>query len=165
MPQPSIIDPVASPTSRFVNSTVKPPFIFQGVTARGFPLRANMARLTEFCDNYLNMDIPKEIVYFRPALPFVYLIILNYGSLAPLSVQARNFGWVAQNEVTFLIPLEQWHLDRQTGKPVFDDWVNVSPFIFVDSNLSLATGREVYGWPKVLAQVEADIPTWTAHPR
>jgi hypothetical protein len=162
MAQPPLIDAAGS---RFLNSTVKPPFTFHGVTARGFPLRANMARLTQFCDSYLNMDIKKEIVYFRPALPYVYLIILNYGSMAPASVQARNFGWVAQNEVTFLVMLEKWHLDKATGKLKFDDWVNVSPFIFVDSQLSLATGREVYGWPKVLARVEADIPLWDTHPR
>jgi hypothetical protein len=156
------IDPAGD---RFINSTVRPPFTFQGVTSRAFPLRANVARLTQFCDNYLNMDIPKEIVYFRPALPFVYLIVLNYGSMAPASVQARNFGWVAQNEVTFLVLLERWHLDKQKDKLVFDDWVNVSPFIFVDSQLSLTTGREVYGWPKVLANVEADIPLWSTHPR
>jgi len=111
------------------------------------------------------MDIPPEIVYFRPALPYVYLMVLNYGSMAPSAVQAQNFGWVAQNEVTFLVPLERWCRHKSTGKPVFMDWANVSPFIFVDSEISLATGREVYGWPKVLAQVEADIPLWTTNPR
>jgi hypothetical protein len=154
MDQPLIIDPVSN---QFVNSTVKPPCTFQGVTARVFPLRADLARLTQFCDSYVNMDIPQDIVYFPFALPYVYLIILNYGSMAPASVQARNFDWVAQNEVTFLVVLERWRFDKAKNKLVCVDWVNVSPFVFVDSQLSLATGREVYGLPKVLAHVECGI--------
>jgi hypothetical protein len=167
MAKPRYIDPAAIDMAGDQPSglSVKPPFAFQGVTCRAFPLRANMARLTQFCNSYLNMDIPPEIVYFRPALPYVYLMVLNYGSMAPSAVQAQNFGWVAQNEVTFLVPLERWRRDTRTGKPVFVGWANVSPFIFVDSQISLATGREVYGWPKVLAEIDADIPTWTTNPR
>jgi hypothetical protein len=163
MAKPRYIDPAGD--HPLVSSVTAPPFAFQGVTCRAFPLRANMARLTTFCDDYLNMDIPADIVYFRPALPYVYLMVLNYGSMAPSSVRTQNFGWVAQNDVTFLVPLERWHLEKNKDKPIFDDWANVSPFIFVDSQLSLATGREVYGWPKVLAQIEADIPPWTTNPR
>jgi len=159
---PAAIDPAGDQPSVL---SVRPPFSFQGVTCRAFPLKANIARLTQFCNSYLNMDIPPEIVYFRPALPYVYLMVLNYGSMAPSAIQAQNFGWVAQNEVTFLVPLERWCRHKSTGKPVFTDWANVSPFIFVDSEISLATGREVYGWPKVLAHVEADIPLWTTNPR
>jgi hypothetical protein len=38
-------------------------------------------------------------------------------------------------------------------------------FIFIDSQISLATSREVYGWPKMLSQVESDIALWTTNPR
>jgi hypothetical protein len=167
MTKPRYIDPayIHPDDDEPLGLSVKPPFAFQGVTCRVFPLRANIARLTQFCNDYINMDIPSDIVYFRPALPYVYLMVLNYGSMASSSTHAQNFGWVAQNEVAFFVPVERWHRDKITGKPVFEDWVNVAPFIFVDSQMSLATGREVYGWPKVLAHVEADIPLWTASPR
>jgi hypothetical protein len=90
MAKPRYIDPVGA--QPLVKSVTAPPFTFQGVTCRAFPLRANMARLTKFCDSYLNMDVPQDIVYFRPALPYVYLMVLNYGGMAPSSVQAQNFG-------------------------------------------------------------------------
>jgi hypothetical protein len=93
MAKPRYIDPAdidpAGDHSRGLS--VKPPFTFQGVTCRAFPLRANMARLTKFCDDCLNKGLPPNIAYFRPALPYVYLLVLNYGSMAPPSVQAQNF--------------------------------------------------------------------------
>ena len=142
---------------------VEPPFLFHEVTTRVFPLKANISRLTEFCDKYLNMDIPQEIVHFTPALPYVYLMVLNYGSMSAASVQAQNAGWVAQHEVTFTVALQRWR--RENGKLVFKDWASVSPFIYVDDQLSQMTGREVYGWPKVLCEIGRDVPLWSKHPR
>jgi hypothetical protein len=81
---------------------IKPPFDFYGVTARVFPLKANMYRLREFCDSYLNI-MPQTIAKFQPALPFVFLAVLDYGKM---SAEKENLGWAAQNEVTFTVPLE-----------------------------------------------------------
>ena len=141
---------------------VRPPFLFTGVTSRVFPLKANMARLTQFCDSYVNMDVPPEIVHYRPALPFVYMMVLDYGSMSSASMQAQNVGWVAQHELAFTVPLERWRMEA--GKLVFKDWACVSPFIFVDDELSLTTGREIYGWPKVSGRVDAIRPMWDQHP-
>jgi hypothetical protein len=157
---PHYIDPAGDPGVGAL--PVRPPFLFREVTARVFPLKANIARLTQFCDSYLNMDIPQEIVHYRPALPYVYMMILNYGSMSPSSIRAQNVGWVAQHEVTFTVPLQRWR--KENGTLVFKDWANVSPFIFVDDEVSQTTGREVYGWPKILARVDADTPLWAAHP-
>ena len=142
----------------------EPPFVFRNVNARIFPIKANMARLGFFVHQYLNNDIPPTIAHFRPALPYVYLCMLNYGSLEPGSVEARNIGWISQNEVVFSIPLEWWRDDGK-GRVVFHDWACVNPFIFVDNDVSLTTGREVYGWPKVKAEILEEKPRWTIDPR
>lgn len=139
---------------------LSPPVLFDGVTARVFPLKANMARLRAFCDQYLNMTIPKRIVHFQPALPFVYLAALHYGKM---SAEVANLGWVSQHEVAFLIPLE-WSRE-ENGKLVFQDWATVAPFIFVDNDWSLAGGREVYGWPKVKAWLTPETNPWMSTPR
>jgi hypothetical protein len=142
-----------------------PPFLFREVTTRVFPVKANMARLTDFVDRYLNnMDVPEEFCHFRPSIPYVYVMVLNYGSLSPTAVGAQNVGWVAQHEVTFTIPLEWWR--KENGKLVFKDWATVSPFIFVDDDISQTTGREVYGWPKVKASIDMrTAPLWVEDPR
>ncbi|WNM58614.1 hypothetical protein [Candidatus Nitrospira allomarina] len=142
----------------------QPPFIFRNVNVRIFPIKANMARLGFFVHQYLNNDIPPAIAHFRPALPYVYLLTLHYGSLEPGTIEARNIGWISQNEVVFSIPLEWWR-DDGSGRVVFHDWACVNPFIFVDDDTSLTTGREVYGWPKVKAEFLEEAPRWAVDPR
>ena len=124
----------------------QPPFEFQGVHACVYPLRANIARLNYFIDQYLNLNVPETIVRFKPSMPFVYLMTMNYGRMA---VTARNMGWVSQNEVAFVVPLERY---RRVGDELrFEGFAAVSPFIYVDDDISMLTGREVYGWPKIKA--------------
>ena len=159
--KPRFIDPAGDP--RTTALFVRPPFLFRNVTARSFPLRANMAVLTNFCNNYLNMDVDPSIVHYAPALPYVYLTIMNYGSMAAASVQAQNVGWVSQHEVAFMVVVQHWR--KENGKLIFKDWATVSPFIFVDDQLSLNTGREVYGWNKVGCRINADVPLWAGDPR
>src|SRR4051794_3547149 len=98
----------------------RPPFLMREVTARAFPLKANIARLHEFVDQYLNMDIPDEVVHFTPALPYVYFMALNYGGMSATTLHAQRMGWVAQHEAFFLVPLQRWR--REHGKLKFKGW-------------------------------------------
>ncbi len=136
-----------------------PPFDFDGVVMRVFPLKANVHTLGRFCNQYLNL-MPPEIAVFKPAIPFVFLAAINYGKMTP---EATNLGWVAQNEVAFNVLLN-WYR-RENGRLVFQDWASVSPFIFVDDESSLMTGREVYGWPKTRAWLTPGIHEWARNPR
>ncbi len=130
---------------------------FEGVTLRVLPLRANPYSLEKFCDGYLN--IAPRICRFEPSMPFVFLLLINYGKM---SQAASNLGWVAQNEVAFSVPV-RWYQSRQDGW--VEDQASVSPFIFVDNEQSTITGREVYGWPKVMGRLAPGVDRWTADPR
>src|SRR5439155_18244439 len=88
-------------------------------------------------------------------------IAVNYGKM---SVEAANLGWIAQHEFCFSIPME-WYRVEDSGEWVFQDWAYVSPFIWVDNELSLTTGREVFGWPKTMAVLGAGTGTWMENPR
>jgi hypothetical protein len=136
-----------------------PPFEFEGVTMRVFPLRAKVEIIQRFIDAYLNV-VPHEVGYFRAYLPYVFLDIINYGRM---SAVAANLGWLSQREIAFSVPLE-WY-EKRGGRLVFRDWAYLSPFIYVDSNLSMTTGREVYGWPKALIKIEKDESEWMKDPR
>jgi hypothetical protein len=137
-----------------------PPFSFPGVTARVFPLRTSMNLLRSFCKRYLNVA-PAEICEFHPYVPYVLLVVLDYGRMA---IEASNLGWVSQREVFFSVPLGRWHRDP-SGKPILDGWVLSSPFIFVDNASSLTAGREAYGWPKILAEFHPSLESWLTDPR
>ncbi|MEM7439051.1 MAG: hypothetical protein AAF393_05580 [Pseudomonadota bacterium] len=134
-----------------------PPFSFSDVTASVFPLRASLPTLDSFCRNYLNQA--PHMVQFRPFMPYVYLIILDYGRM---SLEAANLGWVSQREVAFGVPL-RWMTAGEHG-PEFYDWAFTCPFIFVDNELSMSTGREVYGWPKLLARLDPSVSEWVHNP-
>lgn len=136
---------------------LRPPFSFKGVTMALFPLLASRQRLRAFCDAQLNLA--PHLVRFEPAMPLVFLMLLDYGRMA---TEVANLGWVSQTEVAFGVPLRWSFIDD--GRVRFHDWAVTCPFIFVDNELSMATGREVYGWPKTLAHLDPSIGEWIADP-
>src|SRR5581483_6343783 len=95
---------------------IKPPFVFNGMSARVFPLRAGLDALQRVCDGYLNF-IPPEVGYFRVPIPYVFLMLLDYGQVAEA---VARIGWFAQIEVFFMIPVE-WY-KRVNGTWQFHDW-------------------------------------------
>ncbi|HKD06495.1 MAG TPA: hypothetical protein VKB79_11390 [Bryobacteraceae bacterium] len=137
---------------------LKPPFVFNGVSARVFPLRANLDALQQVCNGYLNI-VPEEAGRFRASVPYVYLMVLDYGQIA--ETVART-GWFAQVEVFFGVPVEWYKLVN--GQWAFHDWAIITPYIFVDDDLSVQTGRIVYGFPKVLAKVTKTKSEWVTSP-
>ena len=136
-----------------------PPFAFKDVTMSVFPLRASLSRLESFCDAFLNHA--EKAIKFQPFVPYVYLIILDYGRM---SVEAANMGWISQREVAFSVPLRWMQKHEKDGILEFRDWAFNSPFIFVDNELSMSTGREVYGWPKTLVHLDPSISQWVQDP-
>lgn len=138
---------------------VPPPFSYPGVTARIFPLRASLNILSSFCDRYLN--VAPEICELRPYFPYVLLVVLDYGRMA---LEESNLGWVSQHEVFFEVPLGMWRRGPR-GRRIFEKWVVNTPFILVDNAASLTTGRESYGWPKVLAKLQYNPESWLKDPR
>lgn len=137
---------------------LKPPFSINHLSTALFPLRANLDSLQSFCNNYLNM-IPKELGRFRAFSPYVLLMVMDYGSLA---LEITNLGWFAQHELAFAVPVEWYKVVR--GKWVFQDWAMITPFIYVDDDLSLGMGRTVAGWPKTFVSMTPTLNGWMRDP-
>ncbi len=144
----------------FANSEldIKPPLLFRGVSARVFPLRASLDVLQQLCDGLLNM-VPDEAGRFRASLPYVFLVLLDYGRM---SEAVARTGWFSQFEVYFGVPVE-WY-KRVGGEWIFHDWGVITPYIFVNDAVSVPTGRTVYGFPKVLADVDLVESRWLKNP-
>ena len=140
------------------NITAPPPFTFPRTNLHYFPVRADLGKLQDFCDNYLNAA--PEFAYFKPAMPFV-LILMNY--YPKMGYAEGNLGWISQNEVLFVVPLE-WYEPTDDGL-VFRDFAQFSPFAFVDKDASQVEGREVYGWPKVEGWFTSSVSSWLEDPR
>lgn len=133
---------------------IQPPFVFNGMSARVFPLRAHLDTLQRVCDGFLNF-VPQQAGYFRVPMPYVFMMVLDYGQVAEA---VARVGWFAQIEVFFMIPLE-WYR-KVGGKWVFHDWAVLTPYVFVDDDFSVPLGRTVYGFPKVLATVMQTPSAW-----
>lgn len=135
-----------------------PPFFFQGMTARVFPLRASPFQIDVLCDQYVNF-IPPELGRFRAFLPFVYLMVIDYGKLA---APVANVGWLSQYEIMFAVPVEWYRVVG--GRWEFQTWAWLTPFIYVDSELSLLLGRQTYGWEKSLVRLAPAPSQWMNDP-
>ena len=122
------------------------PDTFRRVSVYCFPLRTDPRRLERFCTEYLNDA--SEIAYFRPALPFVFLMVINYGEI---SEEQSMYGW-APHELVFTVPLE-WY-DCHGSRRIFRRWAVATPYTLVDNDLSAIRGREHLGYPEVPIQFE-----------
>jgi hypothetical protein len=118
---------------------------FHRVMLNMLPIKADMACLRDFCDSYLNFvdDANRPPFYFKPAMPFVFLQVLHYPYMAN---RTQNAFAIAQNEVAFSMWLECYAIEH--GQRVFKTLALCSPYIYLDNQLSLLTGRDVFGYPK-----------------
>ena len=116
------------------------------VSIMGFPLRADMARLRRFIDSYLNFidDRTPPPFYFQPMAPYVLFELMHYPYLA---VTTRNLVAYPQHEIAFTIPLECYAIED--GTMVFKQYALCSPFIYVDQEMSIVSGRDIFGLPKI----------------
>ena len=125
--------------------------IMAGVTRHVFTLRADMARLRRFIDSYLNFvddDMPPPF-YFQPVAPFVTFELLYYPYL---TVASRNLVSYPQREMSFSIPIECYAIED--GVLVFKQYAVCVPFLYVDEELSVVSGRDLFGLPKVALKFE-----------
>src|ERR1700740_204976 len=88
---------------KFVSSqlSIIPPLMFRGVSARFFPLRANLDILQQLVDSYLNI-VPPGAGHFRVPFPYVQLVLLDYGQMGESEMRT---GWFSQVEIYFGITL------------------------------------------------------------
>jgi hypothetical protein len=116
------------------------------VSVLAFPLRADIARLRRFVDSYLNFvdDECPPPFYFQPMGPYVLFELLHYPYLA---VTTRNLISYPQHEMQFIIPLECYAIED--GAMVFKQFAVCSPFIYLEEELSIVSGRTIFGLPKI----------------
>jgi hypothetical protein len=137
---------------------LEPPFVFHGMTTSALPLRANIRTLQRLLDRYVNF-VPPQVGRFRASLPYVFLMVVDYGKLA---LEATNLGWFSQTEIVFAVPASHYTLCK--NRWVYQGTAWFSPFIFVDSDTSLTLGRRVYGWAKLRQKLEHGASRWLADP-
>jgi hypothetical protein len=140
---------------------IPPPYVFKDVSIKSFRLPADGRALVALCDRMLNIGDDKARGFsYRPMLPFVDLEVLTYGRMES---QAKGFdmlGHSKQHELLFRLLVVKWEEVLGIGLPT--EIAIFVPYIFVDNTWSVTTGREVIGYPKLLASFE--LPSTDPYP-
>jgi len=152
----------ASDDSRRTMGEKKQVMEFKEVLSRVFPLAADPLVLQELIDTTLNFQ---EGYYFKVTTPFVYMQLISYGEMFDDSWSRLH---TSQRELLFMVPIDWFkrvdnpeekdkdHLELINGSYFERDEEgrgSVTPFIYVDNDLSVLVGRERFGWPKNLMSV------------
>lgn len=117
----------------------RPPYLASGVDFYGFSVTGDRAALqTSVCDRFLNGPLGRP-GRFVPVTRHVLFVFNRIGSLS--STVDPDFGTSSELEAAV------WVLVADT-KRLELSWFH--PYMLVDGDTALASGREVYGFPKGL---------------
>ena len=89
---------------------------------------------------------------FRPLAPMVMLSIGDIANVVPLTPPYDTYGSVNEAQVAVWVPVVQV-TGSGADKKVKNFWMFTS-YIWVDNPMSMATGREMYGWPKSMGIIK-----------
>ncbi len=128
-----------------------PPYEFKHLTIRSFPLRADPARLQQVVDR-LNIA-PPEVCEVRAISNLVFMQLAQYPYLES---RPDPEGWFTENELGFAIPVAVGK--RVAGVFVPSHVAYHFAMFFVDNDFAIATGREVFGYPKVASELQFGAP-------
>jgi Acetoacetate decarboxylase (ADC) len=129
--------------------SVCPPGRFIGATGFAFAARADGAALKNLVDKLLNPVSGGDVTY-HVLLDIVFISFLD---VAQCTSPTEIIGWVPGRETAFWILLLETRVDPLEMR--FALW---APYIFIDYDMGMVTGREVWGWPKALASIEVPTP-------
>lgn len=128
-----------------------PPYTAGGVNFFGFAIACQRDALQAQCDRYLNGPLG-EAGRFVPAGAHALLV---FNTIDRLQSQIKpEWGWTSEQETAIWLLIA----DRKTSRLV---WFH--PYMWVDSDAAMVSGREVYGFPKALGWF--DIPHGPAAPQ
>ena len=124
---------------------LRAPFLGRDVRLHGFMFDADEAALQAVCDRYLNAPSNGRVRYV-PLVPRVLLIFAEFGRLGSQDSPDSQKGIMTEIDVAFWMPVAAVDPAGVAQKPKHLSWF--IPYIFVDNPLAIASGREVYGYPK-----------------
>ena len=141
----------------------QPPGFVGDAWVYAFGLRANLDAIGR-CAAYLNAAAPTGLTY-EPALPMAVITFMSAGKLT----SAVPYGWLSEHESAIWVPLLATETDN--GRRVAKRLLWWMPYVFVDTDTAMATGREIWGFSKQIGIFEmpespsASNPVWSISTR
>jgi hypothetical protein len=129
-----------------------PPYTCNGVTIQSFRLPANLVQQQLLVDQYLNSgDTADRGFYYQACMPFVDMDFVYYANMSYDLPPYSNLGSISQNELYFKIYVVKFIAVLDVFWLPVPAIMGFFPYMFVDNSWSMIAGREVSGFPKLLA--------------
>lgn len=149
--------PAATPYISWIGhgaASLAPPGVFTGVTSHAFVFRASQQAMQDMVDRFLNGPAQGQ-AHYTVIGPLALATFMDYEKCTS---GVDQIGWVPGRECGLWVPL--W---ERTGLLSLR-LVMWSPYIYIDYTIGMLTGREVWGWSKVLGSIAlpGDTPGATA---
>ena len=122
---------------------------FKGVNAYAFLIEANLASMQTLVDKLLTPATGQHVAYKVVGA----CCMVSFMAIEQCRSLVDQIGWEPGQEAAWWIPL--WETDSRSKQTRMVFW---SPYIFIDYQIGLITGREVWGWSKAMGQIEIELP-------
>jgi hypothetical protein len=139
-------------TERDTDLNFSPPYRITGVEALSAVRKIDTHAAQRWLDETLNWRPPGEEP--RPeftALPIAFIIFMHMKSMCSVNPPHDTWGAVSETEMVVTLPVLEW--DNQ-GLPSLPSLKFYPIVLCLDSGPALISGREVFGFPKIMGQVE-----------
>jgi hypothetical protein len=123
-------------------------FDCRGGHFRGFVLKADKDLLTAQVDKMFNLTCPRGL-RFQVLSDYVLMLVGWFDEVQAMGDRWKKMGTVEEAQLSIWIPVGVGY-DREDF--VAERLLTACPYIFVDNPMSLAGGRETYGYPKSLGR-------------
>jgi hypothetical protein len=124
---------------------IMPPVTFTNVAAYGFVLNASQPAIQALANELLGPATQGEVQYIAVSAA----VLVTFFDAAQCASIPEPIGFLPSRECAFWVTL----LENWPGGQNPDRLVLWAPYVFIDNDVGLATGREVWGWPKALAHI------------
>ncbi|MHB1557909.1 MAG: acetoacetate decarboxylase family protein [Isosphaeraceae bacterium] len=116
-----------------------------------FVLAADGAALARICDTYLNGPAQGQATYV-PAASCAMLIVAMIGRISCVNLPPEQQFWLPETDIAFWVPVVKGKKDG--GVFVAESLQWFLPYVFVNNTWAVASGREIYGYPKAISSFQ-----------
>lgn len=140
--RPLIVDPGNSAYS-------PPPYSLSQTAVRAFMVPADWVKVQRFCDTLLNEPAAGALRYEVLTSNLIF-VDAEIKRLSPLGRYGSGRTAYKEREIGL------WAIAAQSRGGFLPKLVLVPLFLFIDLGPAIASGREIYGFPKLHAQIKSD---------
>ena len=139
-------------TERDTDLNFRPPYRISGVEALSAVRGIDREMAQQWVDETLNWRPPGE----EPspeftALPVTFVVFMKMAAMRSIDPPHHDWGSVSESEMVVTLPLIQWD---NRGLPTLPKLCFYPIVLCLDSGPALISGREVFGFPKIMGRVK-----------